>query len=82
MAEMDKEKIVKLSIAGLLFVAAIVLISMQFLGGSAPQESPAAKAAAERDAAVNQAAQEQAKTVELQPELPRESRAPRTVLGR
>ena len=79
----DKNKAIKISVAAGALVLGIVLIVMQFTGSEKPPaENEASAAAAQADEAISRAAQESARTVEAPPELPREERKPRTVLGR
>lgn len=78
----DKKQTIKLAVAAVALLIGVSLIAWQFLGGSeAPTESSATAPAAQADEAISKAVQESSRTLELPPELPREERKPRTVVG-
>jgi flagellar basal body-associated protein FliL len=84
MADADKTKIIKIAVAAVLLLAAGGILAYQFISKDKPQETKEMKAAAAHEEAVNQAAQQQqqSKPLEIPEEVPREQRAPRTVIGR
>jgi hypothetical protein len=80
MADADKTKIIKIAVAAVLLLAAGGILAYQFISKDKPQETKEMKAAAAHEEAVNQAAQQQSKSLEMPADIPRDQKKPRTVI--
>jgi hypothetical protein len=83
MPTQEQSKNIKLAVAvGILAVGGLLLAYQLFFKSDTPTADPAALKATAQEEAITKAAAEQSKSLEVPPELQREQRAPRTVIGR